>query len=254
MSYSYISKFACPYAAFLRYQGGIKGPSSIHLVLGSALHFALEQCHSINEWELELATNIFKEELIRLVWAEEVPVGWPDIKKKEAEGIKMLELHDKQILGGTIPARPAAVEQEFRLQFESLEIVGKIDRVDWEGDDLIISDYKSGQKEPIQWSLDHNLQFTAYSWASQTLYGRIPDRLVWWHLRNGKRLVTHRTQADIDQLKTMVDAIVKKNDDGFRYRIFQDEICKWCDYQGPICDDPDLEQKILTEGRQSGNK
>jgi hypothetical protein len=244
ISYSYLHTFACPYAAFLRYQGGMRGKTTKYLALGNALHLALEEGHNLVSWDLPKVVKIFKDEFMRIIWDDEVGVGWPEIKKMEGEGLKMLEKFDQQ-RGVDFPANPTEVEAEFRLPFNNLEIIGKIDRIDRDGDEYDVTDYKSGSKEPEQWFLSRNLQFTVYAWAGLEKYGKLPRNMYWHHLRNGKRLVTTRTLDDIEELKRTVSSVIGMNDNGIRYRIYHEYICGFCEYKGAVCDSRTLEEDIL---------
>lgn len=251
ISYSYLHTFACPYAAFLRYQGGLKGKTTKYLALGNALHLALEEGHRLVPWDFPKVVKLFKDEFMRIIWDDEVAVGWPEIKKMEGEGIKMLEIFEGQRSEGLFPATPTDIEKEFRLAFNNIEIIGKMDRIDIIDDQLIVSDYKSGSKEPDLWFLRHNLQFTVYAWATKELYGKLPDKIYWHHLRNGKRLETTRTDEDIAELQRTISSVIGMNENGTRYRIYHEYICGFCEYKGEICDDRELEQRIILDSEAS---
>lgn len=247
LSYSHLHLLACPYAAWLRYEAALKGPTSIHLALGSALHHSLEHTHREGAFNLKKAVDLFKKEYNRIVIDEDVFVGYPQLKKKETEGVEMLELYDAQITKNTIKDFPLAVEKEFEIPIAGTKLVGKIDRIDWiqETDDYEVSDYKSGSKKPDAFDLRHNLQLTAYAWACLILYGKLPRMLYWHHLRTGEKLPTVRTLQDIEDLKVMIANAVKMKDMGIRHRIYHDGVCNWCDYRGEVCEDTDLEANIL---------
>lgn len=256
ISYSYLHLLACPYAAFLRYDAAVKGPTTPWLALGNALHHALELAHydnnvtdtgpnHIGKWDFDSAAHLFKREFQKIVDDEQVSIGWPQLKKLEAEGLEMLGVYNAQVLDGTIAPEPMALEEEFSLPFMGTEIVGRIDKVEVEDDEYIITDFKSGQKEPTPWFLRHNLQLTAYAWACLEKHGKLPKRVVWHHLRNGKLLPSVRTMDDIEDLKRLIGNAIKMNDQGMRQRIFHEQVCGQCDYQGDTCDDKELEAQTL---------
>lgn len=170
------------------------------------------------------------------------------MKKFEAEGIEMLEVYDYGITQGFISSTPLAVEEEFKLPFEDeIVVVGKIDKLEQDGDDYIVTDYKSGKKEPDAWFLRHDLQFTTYAWAIQVKTGKIPKKLIWHHLRTGKLLETERTQQDIDDLLRMLHNALEMNRKDIRYRVFHPQVCNWCDFKGDTCDDHDLEAQLVAQ-------
>lgn len=255
ISYSMLHLLSCPYAAFLRYEAALKGPTTPWLALGNALHHAIEFGHSKDlssvtdpqrtEWNFDLAVVLFKVEFQRIIDVEQVSIGWPALKKMESEGIQMLGGYNAQVLDGSLASKPLALEKSFSLPFMGTEIVGRIDKIEREDDEYIITDFKSGQKEPTQWFLRHDLQLTTYAWACREMYGKLPKKLIWHHLRNGKLIKTIRTDQDIADLQKMIGNAIKMNEDGIRHRIFHKDVCGMCDYAGDPCDDREFEEQTL---------
>lgn len=246
ISYSYLHLFACPYAAFLRYEAEIRAPMNEYLALGNALHLAIELGHVNGTFDVNEAHRIFLREFNEFITEEDIFINYPKKVKMESEGSEMISLYGRQVESGKLDPNPFGLEVEFSIPFEDTVVVGRIDKVEYSPETgYIITDFKSGGKEPDEWFLDHNLQFTAYAWACQQLYGELPRKLQWHHLRTGKLLETHRTQRDIDELKRMISNAIKMNKQDIRYRVYHEQICKWCDYQGAICDDRDLEEQVV---------
>ena len=217
------------------------------------MHYALEMGHKQPSWVLDFVGKTFLKEYNRIIDEEEVFITFPKMKKAQSDGLDMLERFTHDIETGKISAKPFAVEKEFKLPFEDeIVIVGKIDRVDVEDDEYIITDYKSGSTEPTQWFLDHDLQFTTYAWACLQLFGKLPKRLVWHHLRNGKLIETTRTMEDIEQLMHLLHSAIVMNNQGIRYRVYHSQVCKWCDYAGPgkECEDKELEKELLQQRQE----
>lgn len=248
ISYSYLHLLSCPYAAFLRYDGAIRAPMNEYLALGNSLHLALELSYKTGQFDAPSAASIFTREFNRLIDEEEIFLGYPKKKKMEADGLNMLALYANGVETGKIPSNPLAHEVEFKIPYEGIFIVGRIDKMEYDqalGYDVI--DYKSASTKPEPWFLRHNLQLTAYAWACLELYGEMPRKVKWHHLRTGEVLETERTKEDIDDLKRMVSAAIYMDKKDIRYRIFHDQVCKWCDFAGPVCDDRELEERIMRE-------
>jgi hypothetical protein len=215
--------------------------------LGNALHYAIEKAYD-GPWKIEVASRLFLKEFRRQIEDDEVFVTWPRMKKHEAEGIEMLELFAYAISQGKVPLESRKNEQEFRIPFEEeIVIVGKIDRIDEENGEYIVTDYKSGKKKPDAWFLRHDLQFTCYAWACQVLYGKLPKKLVWHNLRTGDLLETERTQRDVDELQVMMHNALEMNRKGIRYRVYHQQVCGWCEFQGEVCDDRELEDELVRQ-------
>lgn len=260
ISYSWLHSFACPYANFLRYDGKLRGPTTRYLALGSALHLALELCHTPEkDFDLTEAIKIFKVEFSRIIQDEEVFITYPNMIKANAEGAEMLGLYQHGIDTGKISVLVRDVEKEFQIPFNGIEIVGKIDKIDSIPDGngssygYGIVDYKSGSKKPDPWFIDHNLQFTAYAWAGLLLYGELPTKLIWHHLRTGELLETTRTIQDVEELKQMIRDTQHMREQGIRYRVYHEQVCGWCEFSGSgmdkstICDDRELEKRLVAQ-------
>lgn len=243
ISYSYLHVLACPYAAFLRYEAALRGPTTPHLALGSALHSTLEIGHKENDFDLKNWSKVFKSEYNRIITDEDVFVSYPQLKKLEAEGLQMLERYIVQIDSGQITKTNLELEKEFRIPIAGTFLVGRIDKIETDSESVI--DYKSGGTKPDAWFLRHDLQLTAYYWAYFETYGQYPKKLIWHHLRTGELIQTERTPDDVEQLKAMINNAVVMNTMGMRHRIFHDRVCGWCDYRGAVCDDLELEQKVV---------
>lgn len=246
ISYSFLHLLACPYAAWLRYEAALRGPTTPWLALGNGLHLALEVTHKEGPFNLKNAVTLFMSEFHRIIDEENVLINYPMLKKLEAEGTEMLGVYHGQISSGIIEEYPLDVEKEFSIPIAGTRLVGRIDKIEYiEGVGYVGTDFKSGKSKPDAWNLRHNLQLTAYYWAIHEIYGEYPARMQWHHLRTGEILETERTPYDIQNLKDMVTNAVTMREQGIRHRIFHDQVCGWCDYRGAVCDDQDLEQKLL---------
>lgn len=245
LSYSHLHLLACPYSAFLKYQAAVKGPTTKWIALGNAVHHALEKGHIEGVFNLSEAQVLFTTEFSRIVEDEEVSIGWPELKKMEAEGIDMVVKYDAQINEGIISSSPMALEEPFEIPFLDTKIIGKIDKLERVAEGIIVTDFKTGKTKPTQWSLSHNVQLSTYAWAVLEKYGELPYKVIWAHLRTGELLESARTMQDVNDVKNMVGNAIAVNDAGIRTRIFHDNVCGMCDYIGPTCDDRELEKQAL---------
>jgi len=251
ISYSFLHLLACPYASWLRYTAAVKAPTTEYAARGIALHKALEIEHKDKEFNLNSAINIFKAEFKRIVDDEDVFINWPKFKKMESDGCDYLERYYIGLKEGKFPV-PTSVEEEFTIPFEGIEVVGKID-VEDNGEQLVVRDYKSASAKPDPWMLRHNLQFTCYAWATLVKHGKLPDKLIWHHLKTGELLETERTMQDVEQLQQIIRNAVQMNQLGIKHRVYHENVCDMCEYSGcrgrknAICDDLELEKKLSAE-------
>lgn len=248
ISYSFLHILACPYAAWLRYEAALKGPTTPWLALGNAVHHALEHGYVGEGFELKNAISLFKTEYNRIVEDEEVFISYPQLKKLESDGIEMVERYYVQIQEDIIPKTPLALEKEFSIPVAGTHLVGRIDKIDFiPGYGYVVTDFKTGKTKPDPWNLRHNLQLTAYYWATKEIYGEFPQKVVWHHLRTGELLESERTPQDIMNLRDMIKNAMWMKENDIRHRIFHEQVCNFCDYEGSICDDTHLEQEILNK-------
>ncbi len=223
----------------------MKGPTTKWIALGNAVHYGLEKAHEGGKFSVDDSIQLFKEEFLRIVEDEQVSIGWPELKKMEAEGVDMLTKYDAQISEGLISPHPLALEEPFEIPFLDTRIVGRIDKIEQDDNGYIVTDFKTGKSKPTQWSLSHNVQLSTYAWAVLEKYGVLPYKLIWHHLRTGELLDTTRTMQDVDDVKNMVGNAIAINEAGIRTRIYHDSVCGMCDYMGPTCDDRELEKEAL---------
>lgn len=253
ISYSYLHSLACGYASFLHYEGRMRGPTTPPLALGNALHFALEKGYLQPKLSLDKFVELFLAEHRRIIDADDVFISYAEIKKNESEGTEMLQRYWKGVEKGYITQTPHALEQEFTLPIGDTTIIGKIDRVDMTPQGIVVTDYKTGRKEPDTWFLNRNLQFTTYWWAAKEIYGEYPVKAVWHHLRTGKLIETTRTEWDIEQLKRLTAASITLQQQDIRPRIYHEQVCNWCPFKGETCDDTELEDQILARRKPVGD-
>lgn len=249
LSYSHLHLLACPYAAWLRYEHALKGPTTPWLALGSALHNALEKTHKNGPFDRYYAVNYFKEDFQRIITDDEVFIGYPLLVKLRNEGTDMLGLYYEQLKQGKIKDNPLALEKEFTIPIAGTNLIGKIDKIEIDDSDgeYIVTDFKSGKTKPQEFDLRHNLQLTAYYWACFELYGKYPKKLIWHHLRTGDLFETTRTFKDIENLQSMIANAVFMKQNDVRHRIFHDGVCNFCDYKPDICEDYHLEAELVAK-------
>jgi CRISPR/Cas system-associated exonuclease Cas4 (RecB family) len=106
--------------------------------------------------------------------------------------------------------KPIELEKEFELPFPNKEnpvciLRGVIDMI---LDGGIIIDHKSSKTKPTKKKLADNYQFTLYAWAYRELYGTLPERVYWHHLRT-QELLEADVLKDFDQKLTSIVEDVK---------------------------------------------
>jgi RecB family exonuclease len=223
LSASQIKMFIrCPQLYYISYVEGKKSFTDPYTIAGSALHKTIERYFSdrVNiffEFGLQFESLIGKE-------IESGTLKHPEkIQLAQRRGIQRLtKLRLDQF-------NPQETELEFLLPFQGVQIRGFIDVI---SDDCII-DHKSSSKLPSHTERANDPQFVLYAWAYNQLYGRMPEKVYWHHLEDGKLYecdvftdfdVKMQTIEAVAQKIIAADAYPKKQRDSFCDRV--------CDHTG----------------------
>ena len=214
LSYGQVSDYLeCParyrYAHLVR----IPTPVSHHLVVGRALHAAVQAFH-----RRQMAGQpMTREEL----W-HELDAAWESAgfltraheeARREAARTALARFWDEQQRD---PARPTAVEQDFAVMVGRDRVRGRWDRVDVEADGrVVITDYKSSDvRDPATATrrARESLQLGIYALAWEAQSGRAPDELALHFLDSGLVGRTPSTSARLDRAREKIVAVA----DGIR--------------------------------------
>jgi DNA helicase II / ATP-dependent DNA helicase PcrA len=132
---------------------------------------------------------------------------------------------------------PTFIEKEFGFALGRDRVIGRWDRVDVRGDEVVIIDYKSSdvrQPKEAKRRARESLQLAIYALAYAQTYGQIPTHVALHFLESGLRGVAEKTAGEIEQTA----AIIKDVAAGVRNRDFTATpsymACGYCAYRD-IC-------------------
>ncbi len=209
----------------------ITGP----LALGKAIHETLRMMYLRN---METGSGLdagYGLAAFDRLWRQMLSTEKPLFKNGETTATELCDLARTLIHGYVIANRnrppPLVLEFPFEIDWLGHELVGVIDRIDEDGDCLILTDYKSGQRKPSRKSLDGDLQLTIYAFAIERLFGRAPDRIVYYHLRTQEPLPTWRGP---DRFQTLQSAVLPHVVESIDACLFPPQYgweCKHCDFR-----------------------
>lgn len=207
LSYSQLQLYeACPQAYYRRYVSPTREPGrpAPQLTFGKVLHRVLELVmrHHVQEelvgpLDLDLALRLYQQEwqATYLVGTELYEEGERQLRQAIRERGVVNHWH---VLG---------VEQSWKLQVGSYNLIGVMDLVEREGDVVAVTDYKTGSL-PQPWDVDASLQLTLYDIAARELYPWAADvRLELHQLRQGLHLPTARTEEQRAATRAYVEAV-----------------------------------------------
>ena len=226
-----------------RYSHILRVPVMRHHVVayGAALHGALEQY-----FKRRLAgAPMSEEELLGAFEAEWRSEGFLTRGHEEqrlAQGRATLQRF--LVRQQAAPEQPWLIEERFKFGMDDLLISGRWDRVDREGEQAVIIDYKSSdvhEQAAADRRTRESFQLLVYALAWRTIHGQLPIRLELRFLESGLTGSTRFTEDDLERCR----AQLREAASGIRARQFparpEERTCRWCAFQA-IC--PDAFQRV----------
>ncbi|MBI4343174.1 MAG: ATP-dependent helicase [Candidatus Omnitrophica bacterium] len=219
-----------------RYSHVLKIPVMRHhlVVYGAALHKAVE---AFFRGRLE-GREMAEDELLAAFerhWSSEGFLTREHEELRLAQGREALRrFHAQQRVH---PEHPYVIEGKFKFPLDDLLVVGRWDRVDREGDRVVIIDYKSSEireQRVADERARESLQLLVYALAWHTLHGQMPDRVELRFLETG---LVGRARFDEDDFSRAKE-FLRQAARGIRAQEFparpQEFACRWCAFQS-IC-------------------
>jgi len=135
---------------------------------------------------------------------------------------------------GTDPrnARVVALESKFAhaRSSDGILVTGRVDRLDMDGNDYVIVDYKTGRFGDDDIMLNESLPLSLYAIAVSAVLGRDVHRIAIEHLSSGRRAETRRLPERLVQDWTRITDLATGMRSGTSYPPKPAPRCRWCDY------------------------
>jgi len=219
-----------------RYSHVLRIPVMRHhlVVYGAALHKAVEQFF---KRRLQGA-SMTEEELLAVferAWTSEGFLSRAHEELRVAQGRETLRrFYARQ---QSAPESPTLIEERFSFPLDDVVVVGRWDRVDQHGEDVVIIDYKSSEvreQDAANRRTRESLQLLFYALAWRTLHGRLPSRVELRFLETGVTGQAHFSEEDLERARRLLRTAAQ----GIRANDFpakpQEHACRWCAFQS-IC-------------------
>jgi len=195
-----------------------------HFTMGENVHRTLKEFYDSLPPQKRTKENL--ENLLREIWRQN-RAGFRDREEEKKFGLLALSMLNKFYQETDITKKPLLLEKSYKINL-SKEIIlqGKIDRVDLEGDGLVIIDYKTG-KEPED---NDYLQLIIYSIIISQKINKQIKEASYWYLKNNCKVSINPTEKDLEngilEIKSLAEII--KNEKKFKPNI--NKFCNWCEY------------------------
>lgn len=126
----------------------------------------------------------------------------------EYKGVSMLINFRRSVASSA----PIAVEQKYSIPCGEHELTGSIElirEVEGQGGARVIEivDFKTGDQVPDAFTLAHDINLTAQSYAFRRLYGVNEDRIVYHHLKTNKPYFASRDNTEFRRMINIVNAV-----------------------------------------------
>ena len=240
-SHSRLSTFEqCPFKFKLRYIDKIvpEIENTIESFLGGIVHAVLEwiyieaidgKPHSIDDMIVYYAEEWQKE------YTPEIRIVRKNLTAKDYfnKGVKFL----LDYYGKHSPFKDGTLEVEKKIIIEldeNSKLQGFIDRLVYNGEtgQYEIHDYKTANSLPSREKIDSDRQLALYSIAIKEKYGYDKEvALVWHYLAHDTKIVSRRTNEQLEQLKVKTIALIRQVESTTDFPSVKSALCGWCEYK-----------------------
>ncbi len=241
-SHSRLSTFEqCPFKFKLKYIDKLKPDieKTIESHLGSAVHETLEWVYNTIKQTKKFITISEIITYYAVKWQDEFSDEILIVKKELTakdyfnKGVKFLvDYYNKYS-----PFKDGTVECEKKIIFEldeNTKIQGFIDRLVYnsEKQEYEVHDYKTGNYLPAQEKFDQDRQLALYSIGIKNECGQEKEvSLIWHYLAHNKKIISKRTNQQLEQLKKQTLELIKKIESTKEFPTKKSILCNWCEYQ-----------------------
>lgn len=221
----------CPRIYRYSYVYKIPSPPKPYFDFGGTIHSVIEDLSKkINEGEkVDLKMAL---ELLDAHWKNKGYTSELEEKQAKEEANTVLKVFLEE--QAKMTSKIVGIEKEFTITIDNHHILGYIDRIDKDGEDYIIIDYKTAKTPLSENQLREDFQLLTYDMAVQTLFGKRPKKVGLWFLRSNKKVMIEPKDQDIEKIKTQILETIK----GIIAEDFEPTpgwVCQNCDYK-LLCD------------------
>lgn len=216
LSVSKIEEFAkCKYSYFLsNISKNVKrGEDSPEAKKGDEIHKLFEEAYN------DVLDKKDKEEILKAV--ENKIKANPNYEKYKSHADNFIVLNQKT--GGSIP-----LYRETKLFDPELNIVGIIDRVDYDGKNLVVIDYKTGKEKELK---DHWFQLAIYTYLFQKNHNQQPTHWGIYYSDTGnlklEKVKWDLVRKAINRVSSIRKKIQEIEESG-QWVKSPSYLCKWC--------------------------
>jgi DNA helicase-2/ATP-dependent DNA helicase PcrA len=226
----FISYKKCPRLYQYRYLMKIPEKPRYYFDFGASVHNIVEQLTKQLKEGKQINQDIAYD-LLQKYWDPKGYKSKIDEKRdyKEAKAILKVFLDEQANSKSEI----VDIERWFKTSIGDVQVNGRIDRIDKDGEDFTVIDYKTSKKASSLNELKKDMQLLVYTIAVNELYGSKPV-VGDWFLRSNEKVFFKPEDQAIEALKTELIDIAGKIKAG-QFEPKESWECNHCDYSC-LCD------------------
>jgi len=213
-----------------------KGPPWAHTSLGAAAHTALARWYGL---PFAQRVPLRGRDLVRQAWLRD---GFRD----DAQSATARELAAEWVheyVSRIDPAdEPVGIERVVSSPTRTLVITGRVDRIDYRDERLVIVDYKTGRRPPTDDDARSSLALGMYAVAARRTLRRPVGRVELHHLPTGQVAAADHDDAALDRKVAEAESIARDaatadaayaagDRSDARFPAAPSPGCSWCDFR-----------------------
>jgi putative RecB family exonuclease len=213
-----------------------KGPPWAHNSLGASVHTALRNWYALPPAR---RTPGALPTLLQATWVRE---GYRDDAQQRAAFERALSWLQSYVAGLDPRAEPVGVERVVAARTPVLALSGRVDRIDRDGDELVIIDYKTGRAELSSDDARGSRALALYAYAAERTFRRRCRRVELHHLPTGTVAAHEHTEQSLERHLSRAEAtaadvlaaeraVAAGASPDEAYPTLAGPACSWCDFR-----------------------
>ncbi len=226
----------CPQLFKFRAIDKLPEPATVYQARGTTAHLALQRLfdHPGPERTPQRLFDLFREAWGELRGTEYADL-FADTATERAWGIESLEIL-ANYFAVEDPSRFDPLDRELDMveALGAMTIHGILDRIEEDGDDLVITDYKTGRAPSERYALPAFFALKIYALLIRRRTGRTPSRLRLLYLNGPTVYEIPVTDPQLDAMERQLDALWRTIDRAITTGTFPARpgpLCNWCSFQ-----------------------
>ena len=234
----------CPLKFKIQAEWNIPDEPVPAMQFGNAVHTALKAYYDATRAQRPMSREAFLDVFLEQLSTSRFddPLQFELYRK---QGMQQLGHFFDLRLAESVP-QVVATEKFFEFEVAGVRVIGRMDRVDRNGDVLIVTDYKTGSPRSEE-DAEKSLQLSIYAAAAKREWGMLPQSLSFYNLETNEAATTIRTEEQIRETEAVIGEVAESIRAGY-FNAKPGFHCKWCGFRS-LC--PATEERLYSIAKSS---